>query len=515
MSKKIDNTEIAFNIELNKYLDIDIEKGIPLDNLVKKITNKKNGKDTSSLEKILLELIEKVNPSTKSFISKLNQLLSLNILTYLRETKEKKGQVNSKEVLGIISQILINKNETSINKIIKDIELISDKELYIKLLISFITSNQIDSIVNLINKKFQKNVVDYIKNILDGLNLKNDKSFEFLGDILFKIVNNNNEINLINEIEQVKAHYISEEKNDYLHCNKCYSLPILEINEDKKINIKYSCSHVEEKDLINPENIFNFKIKCFCCEDILLNTYKNWLCSNCKNIVCNKCKQKHFNECLSLFFINLTDVGTICTDHNKKYELFCYICKCNLCPICKDEHQHFSEYGFKDFSNEDNDKIMNFIKKDKNNNKIIMKLIESIILNKQKYLQYQYFFEKLLNKKIVEKCGFFDVFGGSEFNKYYSNLIEEVSKGTTFYINSYDEIKNIYINAKREVINTEPTLNYIHLLYKKSLNFSKVYAKNSSKYSLLNNYYFQRKALLDEIDWQKIKIGQDNMKIKL
>ena len=43
---------------------------------------------------------------------------------------------------------------------------------------------------------------------------------------------------------------------------------------------------------------------------------------------------------------------------------------------------------------------------------------------------------------------------------------------------------------------------------KKSLNFSKVYAKNSSKYSLLNNYYFQRKALLDEIDWQKIKIGQ-------
>ena len=139
MSKKIDNTEIAFNIELNNYLDIDIEKGIPLYNLVKKITNKKNGKDTSSLEKILLELIEKVNPSTKSFISKLNQLLSLNILTYLRETKDKKGQVNSKEVLGIISQILINKNETSINKIIKDIELISDKELYIKLLISFIT----------------------------------------------------------------------------------------------------------------------------------------------------------------------------------------------------------------------------------------------------------------------------------------------------------------------------------------------------------------------------------------
>ena len=212
MSKKIDNTEIAFNIELNNYLDIDIEKGIPLDNLVKKITNKKNGKDTSSLEKILLELIEKVNPSTKSFISKLNQLLSLNILKYLRETKDKKGQVNSKEVLGIISQILINKNETSINKIIKDIELISDKELYIKLLISFITSNQTDSIINILNNKFQKDEIEYIKNILDDLNLKNDKSFEFIGDILFKIVNKNNEIHLISEIKQIKAHILPKKK---------------------------------------------------------------------------------------------------------------------------------------------------------------------------------------------------------------------------------------------------------------------------------------------------------------
>ena len=228
MSKNIDNTEIAFNIELNNYLDIDIEKGIPLYNLVKKITNKKNGKDTSNLEKILLELIEKVNPSTKSFISKLNQLLSLNILKYLRETKDKKGQVNSKEVLRIISQILIDNKETSINKIIKDIELISDMELYIKLLISFITSNKTDSIVNILNNKFQKDEVDYIKNILDGLNLKNDKSYEFLGDILLKIVNKNNEIHLISEIKQIKAHYITEEKNDYLHCNKCYSLPILE-----------------------------------------------------------------------------------------------------------------------------------------------------------------------------------------------------------------------------------------------------------------------------------------------
>ena len=240
MSKKIDNTEIAFNIELNNYLDIDIEKGIPLDNLVKKITNKKNGKDTSSLEKILLELIEKVNPSTKSFMSELNQLLSLNILTYLKETKDKKCKSNPEEVLGKISQILKDKTETSIYKIIKDAELISDKELYIELLISFIISNQTDSIVNVLNNKFQKDEVEHIKNMLDGLNLKNDKSFEFLGDILFKIVNKNNEINLINEIEQVKSNYINKKKNDYLRCNICYALPILEINSDKIPYFTYS-----------------------------------------------------------------------------------------------------------------------------------------------------------------------------------------------------------------------------------------------------------------------------------
>ena len=228
MNDIIEKAKQAFKIQLYMYLDIQIEKAIPFDDLMKKITNKKNAKDTPILEKILLELIEKVNPSTKSFISKLNQLLSLNILTYLRETKDKKGQVNSKEVLGIISQILINKNETSIYKIIKDIEIVSNKELYIELLNFFITSNKTDSIVNILNNKFQKDEVEYMKNILDGLNLKNDKSYEFLGDILLKIVNKNNEINLINEIEQVKMNYINKEKNDYLRCNICYSLPILE-----------------------------------------------------------------------------------------------------------------------------------------------------------------------------------------------------------------------------------------------------------------------------------------------
>ena len=445
----IDKLKESFRILIMQYLGLNTDKNIPLENTIKIIAEKKNSDKITNLEKILFHLIEDVNPLTSKFRVELNIFLSLNALLYLKETKAKNAQVNAKEVYMFFTNHLIQLKDPSIAEIFfnKDMEIVNKMELYLELVINFITSNQIDLIINALKDKLHKEEVDYIKSILDGLNLKINKSFIFVKDILLKIINRNSETDLINEIKNVKENYLREEKNDFLHCNICYNPPILEINDEKKISIKYLCTHVKNADLLNPENIMNYKIKCAFCKESLLNIYKNYLCSNCKNIFCNKCLQRHFSKCLNLFFIPLSDIGSICTEHNKHYELFCSICNLNLCSNCKDEHQHYSHYGITDFIIEEKNKVKNIINNDKKNNKTILGLIELIISNSNclKNLQYQYFLEKLLGRETDKKCGMFEEFGDKNFNEYYSNLIRQRKNGSLFYIGAYEEIKNIVI----------------------------------------------------------------------
>ena len=72
---------------------------------------------------------------------------------------------------------------------------------------------------------------------------------------------------------------------------------------------------------------------------------------------CSKCLQNHFNKCLTLFFIPSSDIGFICTDHNKKYEYFHTICNMNLCQKCKVEHEHYTKYSLKPLNKEEKQKI--------------------------------------------------------------------------------------------------------------------------------------------------------------
>jgi len=153
------------------------------------------------------------------------------------------------------------------------------------------------------------------------------------------------------------------------------------LNEENKITIKYQCKHVEDKDIINPENIKNYKSKCCECDNDICIFYKNNLCSNCKCLLCSKCLQNHFNKCLTLFFIPSSDIGFICADHNKKYEYFCTICNMNLCQKCKVEHEHYTKYSLKPLNEEEKQKIKNYALLDKKNNSLFTNLITLIISN--------------------------------------------------------------------------------------------------------------------------------------
>ena len=512
----IDKPKETFKILINQYLDTNIEEDIPLKNLIKKITDKKNSDKITNIERNPFQLIESVNPLTEKFRLELGIFFSLNTLKYLKETKAKNAQANAEEVYRFFCHNLIELKETSMAEIFfkKEGETISNIELYLELVIAFITSNQVDLIINILKDKLPEKEIDLIKDTLDGLNLKNNKSYMFVKDILLKITNRNPELELMSEINIVKENYLKEEKNEFLHCKICYNPPILELNDEKKIIVKYLCNHVKEADILNPENIKNYEIKCISCDQILLNIYKNCLCSNCKNIVCNKCLQKHFNECLTLFFIPLIDNVFTCTEHNKHFELFCSICNLNLCSNCKDEHHHYSQYGLTYFSKEDKIEIKNIINKDTKNNKIILGLIEHIISSNQylKNLQYQYFLEKLLGREINKKCGIFNEFGDKNFNEYYSNLIDQRKKGNLFYIDVYNSIKDSYEKENKKI--NDEQINQ-ELLYKKAVNSSKIDVKNSNKKTLLIKVLLFRKDIQKEISIQKMKLKEDIMNLRM
>ena len=237
-------------------------------------------------------------------------------------------------------------------------------------------------------------------------------------------------------------------------------------------------------------------------------------------MLCNECLQIHFNVCLTLFYIPFLDVGTICSDHNLDYDTFCSICNKNLCIRCKQEHQHYSNYSKSSFSKEDRKKIEDIINSD-NINSIHCKKLIKLIISDKKYLnnlQFHYFLEKLKKKKNKFECGFFKEFGDTEFNEYYSTLINQYKKGNEFYRKIYREIKNSYNENNLRINSHEYD---IDLLLTKVQKDSRAYSQNSFKTSLLINYFAILNELKDEIKAQEnisktdiLRINEEKSEIK-
>ena len=267
-----------------------------------------------------MNLIIILNPKTQNYSSDINKLLIFKILKYLNDIKDK-GPANPMEIYNIFVQFFLNiplykflfENDNNLN---------GKEELYLEFIILFIPDKQINLIIKSLKSYIKDDEVAYIEEILNSLDLKLDKGFIFLKNILITIANYHDK-DLIQQIDNTRNNYLSIQKNELLRCKKCYNLPQLILNEENKITIKYQCNHVEDKDILNPENIKNYKSKCYEYDNDICIFYKNYLCSNCKCLLCSKCLQNHFNKCLTLFFIPSSDIGFICTDHNKKYEYFC------------------------------------------------------------------------------------------------------------------------------------------------------------------------------------------------
>jgi len=311
-----------------------------------------------------------------------------------------------------------------------------------------------------------------------------------------------------------------------LRCVKCFNLPFFSINEDKKINISYKCKHDPPISSDKLQDIFDYKFQCSCGQ-FLLDSYKNYLCSNCQSIVCSSCLNNHFAKCVSIFFIPMNEIDIKCAQHNEKFEAYCGLCEINLCKICCQEHFHYVEKE-KDIELSEKDIITfkEIIEKNKINDNLLSS-IENIVENKLYIYDYRFlhFVRKMLgNDKINSKL--FNEFFGEEFKNYYKYMINEIQNDNHYYLNLLNKMHDYYSNlVEKEKIkinanySTFYTLNFLTYLENKS----EIMNNNMMKFTHVIRYYQAiydinvQKQILNQNDEQKtglIKIQENNILAK-
>lgn len=506
-SGKSNIPQIALNIQIGDFLECEGT----IAQLIEQVKTKVKQKDINKLDKIIMKLLLNANLKNENFDDPLFTNLIVELIGYVLEGRKKKINPDIEEIYNTIS---IYFSEDPLLKILfersVDLSKNEEVEIYLDILIPFILHKKIDLLINSLKIYFNKDVIKLIGTLFEDLDNKSTKTFEFLKQLLLKIIKLKE--NIIDEINNFVNDYFNQEKNEFLQCKICADFPILILEQNKKISMRYSCSHNQEN-IINSNDIRNSKSKCFECQNEIHYIYKNYLCSNCKSIICFKCKEKHFLKCITIFFIKFSDVGLICHDHNSRFETFCSICNKNLCFKCKEEHEHFSNYSTQSTAKEFREKIDNYIKLGNEIEEPYFTLIK-LITSDDKYLanlQFQYFLNNLLGEKSEHKCGFFKEFGNKEFNDYYSTLIQEYTKGNYYYMQIYDNIKNIYVEKKIKINAHNFNCFILHLKAQKDY---KIYSENGAKGALLANYFIKLYDIRDNLNYFGSLMEKDDLEIK-
>ena len=125
-------------------------------------------------------------------------------MKYLNDNKDK-SPANPMEIYNIFAQIFRN---IPLYKILfeNDNNLNGKEELYLEFIILFIPDKQINLIIKSLKSYIKDDEVTYIEEILNSLDLKLNKGFIFLKNILITIVNYRDR-NLIQQINNTRNNY--------------------------------------------------------------------------------------------------------------------------------------------------------------------------------------------------------------------------------------------------------------------------------------------------------------------
>ena len=542
-------------------------------NFEQKVKEYKISKNISHLEKRLLDLLLYLNPKKENFKSDLNRKLIINILKYLKKIKESKNSINEFKDNKIVEEnknsdkllfdprIMIEelnedekrKNETretvvekgeKITEIIADkiIELcskifnedkllrilfndisdLSNKEEYLEMLLLFLPEKETQQILKAIkdsaNGENKKGIIELFQNIFIKINLKTKIGYQYLKDVLLEFVKDKN--NIIDAIKELDCKYII--RNNMLRCIQCFNLPCFSINSEGIINISYKCEHIKSIKNEKIQEIIEHKFKCKC-NELLLESNINYLCSKCKNIFCSLCLQKHFEACATIFFIPINEIDIWCCQHYAKYEAYCGVCEINLCEKCCQEHYHYVEKEKdKVISRENITKLNDIIKKDIKNDKNVLCSIENILHEKiyQYNFQFLHFARKIIGNDIKNNCKFFEEFFGQEFQKYYNYMIKEIEQGNYYFLKVLADMKKNYY--KKAKMNQDYLIFFMDNAFNNLKN--QIISNNGMKLSLLSTYFkiiydleVQKKMFDYENDIKKLLfiIEENNILLKL
>ena len=148
-------------MKLCGYLNLDLETE-SLDIIMKTLDKKINSnKNITKMEKLLLQLIKVINPSSQTSKQDINQLLIIKIIEYLNNTKEINSKVDPEKVYNILNNVF---KGTDFGKVFfpEKMELNEKIESYLELVFQYIPSNQIELIINFLKKKTNCSAVIYV-----------------------------------------------------------------------------------------------------------------------------------------------------------------------------------------------------------------------------------------------------------------------------------------------------------------------------------------------------------------
>ena len=215
-------------------------------------------------------------------------------------------------------------------------------------------------------------------------------------------------------------------------CPECKCSAFLSI-KDNKFNLTcgqngHSFNDILIKDFLKTQEIDNDKIICnICKKNKKSNTYNNhfYRCCICKEDICPTCKINHDKNHK---IINYDERNYICSIHNEIFICYCKPCKKNICMLCENDHINHETINY---------------------GKILIKDNVLIKVMKEKTKEFDD-----LKDKINEKINKLNIVKENvkEYCKIINNIINNYIKNQK---RNYEILKNI-----KEIINENKIINF-------------------------------------------------------
>ena len=282
----------------------------------------------------------------------------------------------------------------------------------------------------------------------------NDLFFLYNDNIINKELKFEEQINIIDKDTNGMKIKVKEINKKQLNKNKIFSKGIVCPKCYDNINIKiedyiitmYNCKNnhklenLQIKDFIKKQIIDISKIKCSICNEINENNKFNneiYKCLTCNNNLCPVCKEDHDHNHR---IVNFEKRNIICNKHNDLYTQYCNDCHIYMCLNCEKDHMNHNILNYDNSFpyNYNVNELNNYIDKFRNE-------IEGIIMKLKNILETIEIY-KSINNNIFKNKNYQTVNNLKEIINHNNIMINDIKEAINDYsiINRFKNIMNFY-----------------------------------------------------------------------